>query len=40
LHRGELRVLAERESVGRRKISPMQIAAHILEEAFVGFRRD
>jgi hypothetical protein len=35
-----LRVPAEREGVGGRKISPMQIAAHILEEALVGIPED
>ena len=28
--------LAERASIGRRKVSPMQIAAQILEEALAG----
>jgi hypothetical protein len=31
-----LRALAERASVGGRKVSPMQIAARILEDALVG----
>jgi hypothetical protein len=35
-----LRVLAERASVGGRKVSPMQIAARILEEALVGIPED
>lgn len=31
-----LRLLAERASAGERKVSPMQIAAQILEEAVAG----
>jgi hypothetical protein len=33
-----LRLLAERASDGRRKVSPMQIAAQILEDALAGMR--
>jgi hypothetical protein len=32
--------LAERASVGGRKISPMQLAAQILEDALAGFAED
>ena len=34
--RRRLSVLAERASTGRRKVSPMQVAAQIIEEALSG----
>jgi len=36
--RERLRLLAERASDGGRKVSPMQIAAQILEDALAGMR--
>ena len=36
--RERLRLLAERASDGERKVSPMQIAAQILEDALAGMQ--
>src|SRR5271163_1206585 len=37
--REQLRLLAEQASDGGRKVSPMQIAAQILEDALAGIRK-